>query len=870
MPAKLLPFVFTASLVCLLAPVRAESGGDPADEFLTAYSECQKAEKLEASGNVRAALQEYKQAAQLLDHISQRSPQWNPTILDYRRKRTAEAITRLSARAGGGAVSGGIPDTVPGMSGGTDLGGDEPVLPGGDLPTGGDAPAPLPRSGRSNRSNPAPAAPSDPINDIKTSIVKLQHDLEDARNQLDRANRENQLLNSQLQEATKARQKSDEALKVVQTRADLAEQKLNDMIGKGTASAESLKVAQTALAKAKKDLKDTQIAHEAADEVRSQLAARLSNAEARAAQYEKDKNVAQKASSEAAATIAAAQEKANIAVAAAQKKTADVEHERDALTMKLTGVIKERDDALSQIAKFKEAQKQVDKLVSDNTKLMAQLAETETQIAQFKTEGAQKDAAISDLKKEVGAVKEQLSDAKKQSADYQTHMADIQAKLDATAKDLAEKKTANAAGETERKKMQEENDVLRGIVMREMKEQARRDQTRKLVLSQMDKLSIKSETLLKQIDYLGQPVVKLTAKERGLFKKPQVEIGDNEIALAAPKTETTEGEPAPAAPADANASPAAPAAPDLNSTPPIATADLNPPPAPAAPLTPPPAAAPSTPAPAPATPVPAHGKALAKQTPLPAKSTPTPLAETQKPLASQEPSVPAVAPEPAPMKETPPATAKNDKVEKSALDDLPKKSDGLADAGAGDAVPAEMVQVAQEAKDQFEKNNYREAEKLYEKVLAQTPNNVNMLNNLGVVRFRSGKLKLAEESFKKAIAIRPEDGFSHCTLGIVYYSQQRFDDAVNELTKALAINIKNPTAHNYLGITASQKGWQEAAQKELETATALDPTYADAQFNLAVVFATQQPPNKDNARKYYKRAVELGAEPDSSLEQMLK
>ena len=126
----------------------------------------------------------------------------------------------------------------------------------------------------------------------------------------------------------------------------------------------------------------------------------------------------------------------------------------------------------------------------------------------------------------------------------------------------------------------------------------------------------------------------------------------------------------------------------------------------------------------------------------------------------------------------------------------------------------------------------------------------------------------AEETFKKAIAIAPEDAFSHRTLGIVYYTQQRYDEAVNELTKALAINDKNATAHNYLGITASQKGWQSAAEKELETATTLDPQYADAHFNLAVVFATLQPSNKenkDNARKYYKRAIELGAEPDFSF-----
>ncbi len=185
-------------------------------------------------------------------------------------------------------------------------------------------------------------------------------------------------------------------------------------------------------------------------------------------------------------------------------------------------------------------------------------------------------------------------------------------------------------------------------------------------------------------------------------------------------------------------------------------------------------------------------------------------------------------------------------------------------------LPPELAADARQGKDEFDKGNYREAERLYEKVLAKAPNNLYTLSNLGVVYFRGQKFKRAEEMFKKAIAIAPEDGFSHCTLGIVYYSQQKYDEAVSELTKALAINPKNATAHNYLGITASQKGWQEAAQKELETATTLDPTYADAHFNLAVVFATQQPPNKESARRCYKRATELGAEPDSALEQMIK
>jgi Tfp pilus assembly protein PilF len=58
------------------------------------------------------------------------------------------------------------------------------------------------------------------------------------------------------------------------------------------------------------------------------------------------------------------------------------------------------------------------------------------------------------------------------------------------------------------------------------------------------------------------------------------------------------------------------------------------------------------------------------------------------------------------------------------------------------------------------------------------------------------------------------------------------------------------TVHNYLGITASQKGWQEAAEKELLEAISENPSYADAHFNLAVIYLTAQPPSREQPKKH--------------------
>jgi Tfp pilus assembly protein PilF len=50
----------------------------------------------------------------------------------------------------------------------------------------------------------------------------------------------------------------------------------------------------------------------------------------------------------------------------------------------------------------------------------------------------------------------------------------------------------------------------------------------------------------------------------------------------------------------------------------------------------------------------------------------------------------------------------------------------------------------------------------------------------------------------------------------------------------------------------------------------INKDYADAHFNLAVIYATGVPPSKMLARKHYQKALELGAPPDSSLEKLVQ
>lgn len=747
MRPKYLPLILCASIALTIAPAHAQVVNDPSESFLSAFSAFQKAEKIEAAGNGQAALAAYKEAARVLEQISARWPQWNPAIVEFRKKRTADAILKVQermARGGGGTAI--VPNDAIAGAGGGDIRGIEPELPGNE---GGLIPEPMPEpEPRAPIATRPPAAnngvPMDPIQAIQNEMKRLNGELEKTRGELEAIRKEREELAHQLTESQAANQKGDQQIKIIKNRADIAEAALLKALSEGQKDSETVKKLTAEAEKARKALKDAQIEREAAEDVRKQLADRLSGAQKRIATLTTERDSATRLSSDAANKIAEARKQMELAI-----------KEKELLNEKLSKMTHERDDALAQVAKMKESQKQVDRLISENTELMAKLEAAEKQITQFKADGIEKDKVITDLKKEVGTVKQQLADTQKQSEQYQLQMGELKTKLEATAQQLAQAHTDSSAGATERKKMQDENDLLRGIVLRQMKEQARRDQTRKLVLDQMAKLEVKSKDLLGKIDYLGQPVVKLSDKERALFKKAQVDVNETEISISAVKQDAaSEGAEAP-------------------------------------------------------------------------------------------------------------ATAAND----AATEGTPAETQTPAVQGG---ISADLMSLVKDAKDRFDHGSYREAEKTYEKILAKDPTNLNALTNIGVTRFRLGKLKQAEESLKKAIAIAPQDAFARCTLGIVYSSQNKYDEAINELTAAIAINPKNAVAHNYLGVSASHKGWQDNALKELETATALDPNYAEAHFNLAVLLASQQPPNKEGGRRYYKRATELGAEPDAKLEAMLR
>jgi tetratricopeptide (TPR) repeat protein len=165
--------------------------------------------------------------------------------------------------------------------------------------------------------------------------------------------------------------------------------------------------------------------------------------------------------------------------------------------------------------------------------------------------------------------------------------------------------------------------------------------------------------------------------------------------------------------------------------------------------------------------------------------------------------------------------------------------------------------------------NYDAAEQKYNQVLQMDETNVYVLAFLANVQFAAGHLADCEKSVQRALAIDPEDPGSLYLLGLLRYRQDRLDEALDALSLSARYNPTNPATENFLGCVLADKGLRPAAETALRKALQNDPDYADAHFNLAIVYAGNQPPSLELARWHYKRALALGHEKSMSMEKLL-
>ena len=165
--------------------------------------------------------------------------------------------------------------------------------------------------------------------------------------------------------------------------------------------------------------------------------------------------------------------------------------------------------------------------------------------------------------------------------------------------------------------------------------------------------------------------------------------------------------------------------------------------------------------------------------------------------------------------------------------------------------------------------NTDEADKMFSSALVMDPFLVSARFGRASCCYSRGDLAEAKKLADEVIKSEPRNAEALGLAGLVAWKQNDLKLATTLLERAIKQDPKDAQLHNYLGIIRYAQGKRSHAVDELEKAVTLDPNLAEANFNLAVILATDNRPQLDKARQYYQASLRLGNVRDEKLEGIL-
>jgi Flp pilus assembly protein TadD len=437
---------------------------DPSEIFLNAYLSAQQGEKLERQDRFKTALAKYRFAGSLIEELRKSHSQWQPAVVEYRGRKISEAILRLQERitrqTNLNASSNPLPDIAP-------------AAPESDAwsEPGPEALAPQPRETVTER--PRDTTVKAATKNLRDKVAELQAALDKTRGDLETARKEKEVVDTRLKETN--------------AKLDRAQNDLDD-------AKKSECQARDQLAQLQESVKSEGNGDKEQEQLRAEVA-QLKGAVAAADQ----------------ARVTAEQQRDNTQAKFAEANTQIIALEH------------ERDDALSQLKSAKESEQRLQSLVAEKNDLQQKLTAAEEKVRKLSEGDPKTTEKLAEMERQMAQLQQQLTETENRNHYLAARAAELDVELEHTSTELQAAKLAGANSE-DSSQLARENELLRNIVVRERQEEARRDEARQLVLAELDRLKVRSDLLNKEIEFLAQPVTKLTAEELALFRQPVVSI----------------------------------------------------------------------------------------------------------------------------------------------------------------------------------------------------------------------------------------------------------------------------------------------------------------------------------------------------------
>ena len=218
--------------------------------------------------------------------------------------------------------------------------------------------------------------------------------------------------------------------------------------------------------------------------------------------------------------------------------------------------------------------------------------------------------------------------------------------------------------------------------------------------------------------------------------------------------------------------------------------------------------------------------------------------------------------------------------------------------------PTEMLNLLQKGVTHHQAGRLKDAEAIYNRVIAADPGNANALNLLGTIAFSRSQLAQAKalylraatsgpniasihfnlanvlaatddveaalKSYERATALEPGLGDAYLNMGVLLQKAGRSEEAAASFRKLTTLLVADPRGHFNLGICLKAQGKAAEAEVSLKRAVSLNASYLDAHLALSEIYTSAE--RLSDALGHTRAALALDPSPayHSSLGELLK
>lgn len=125
--------------------------------------------------------------------------------------------------------------------------------------------------------------------------------------------------------------------------------------------------------------------------------------------------------------------------------------------------------------------------------------------------------------------------------------------------------------------------------------------------------------------------------------------------------------------------------------------------------------------------------------------------------------------------------------------------------------------------DAFEKRDFHEAERLFQKALTDNPNDAVASHKLGETQEELGKKTDALEQYRRALKLRPAFADAAVRLSALLWEMEKYDDAEGVCRDALKSHPEVSALHANLALALASKGDSKGAEASFEEARKKTP-----------------------------------------------